>query len=361
LEPEGPGRQGPDDDGGTGNVVQFPRDWSSPDVPVFPPSLSVDGAPSSPGDDAAPGSLHALRADAFWGEDSASVHEAVQAAAPEPPPQDCGNRVVDRPVSRPVGAPTRPLLRAVSDADLVAHGIPAPPPAWRTAAGSEVPGPPRSPGLRGRRSERDDSADSGTAVPASMFTPARAWRDAARRVPAAGAAAACLALIVLVVALIGSGSSPAPPSHPSVAGVADHPGTAAAGSGLSAAALHGSSGARPSGHARSTRGAGAGAKPSAIRRSSRASRMHLRAASHRASSPSSRGSATSGSARPTSASTGRTSTTSASTLQPAAASTATAVPVRTGTTAPATSGTSNKSSSGGPVGAGAPFGPGHLG
>jgi hypothetical protein len=284
-ENDGPNSSGGHEDDATANVVHFPRDWFGPHEELVP---FGPGAEEGARDDAGtptplePVTPPPVRADDFWGEDSASIHNAMQApVTPDP---------FAKP--EPVAAPD-----PVAEPEPVAvAGERSPSRAWRPSVG----------GLPARR----------------------------RAVTWVGLGAAAITLVVVTLGSLrpqmiragGSGGA-VPALTPAVIGdvppaIASHP----AGSGAS--------------HRRAGRGTG---------------RVHVHASRARAHVTASAASSTT-STRVASAS----PQTSATTQSSSAASQGSESASSTGASSDSGGG-SARSQPAGPVGAGAPFGPGHLG
>jgi hypothetical protein len=283
VENDGPNSSRGHDDDATANVVHFPRDWFGPRDELVP---FGPGAEEGARDDAGtptplePVTPPPVRADDFWGEDSASIHNAMQApVTPDP---------FAKP--EPVAAPD-----PVAEPEPVAvAGERSPSRAWRPSVG----------GLPARR----------------------------RAVTWVGLGAAAITLVVVTLGSLrpqmiragGSGGA-VPALTPAVIGdvppaIASHP----AGSGAS--------------HRRAGRGTG---------------RVHAsRARAHEIAGAAS----TTTSTQVASAS----RQTSATTQSSSAASQGSESASSTGASSDSGGG-SARSQPAGPVGAGAPFGPGHLG
>jgi hypothetical protein len=89
VENDGPySSAGGDEDDATANVVRFPRDWFGPREELVPFGPSAEDQAGDEAEEAAPAEMVApppVRADDFWGEESASIHDAMQApVAAEP-------------------------------------------------------------------------------------------------------------------------------------------------------------------------------------------------------------------------------------------------------------------------------------
>ncbi len=105
-------RQGPSTDDTADNVVRFPRDWIGPleELVPFGPSADRAAAVEAP----------TLSADAFWGEDSGSLHAVMQApraaadARPDVPAPVCEEAPMT--VEAPMTAAETGVIRACADA-----------------------------------------------------------------------------------------------------------------------------------------------------------------------------------------------------------------------------------------------------
>jgi len=99
VESKGPHNQsGKDqpDDGAT--ILRFPRDWFGPPeelVPFGPRAIVT--SETSPGDAPPKADERPHRADAFWTEESATVHDAVEVAEPVAPAAATASSVPGRP------------------------------------------------------------------------------------------------------------------------------------------------------------------------------------------------------------------------------------------------------------------------
>jgi hypothetical protein len=88
VENDGPNSSGGHEDDATANVVHFPRDWFGPREELVP--FGPGAEEGAHDDDGPPAPLEAVtpppvRAEDFWGEDSASIHNAMQApVTPDP-------------------------------------------------------------------------------------------------------------------------------------------------------------------------------------------------------------------------------------------------------------------------------------
>jgi hypothetical protein len=300
METEGPhsaeGRGPPDP---AENVVHFPRDWFGPteDLVPFGPRASqagvVDLEPPAP-----------VRPDDFWGEDSASIHDALRApGAPEPAPI-----VVE------IAAPPQPRLRSHfvsrARARVRARRSALPLPRVRLALPSVRLAIPRIPGPASLRFLR----------PASVRFP----RTRTVSLIAVGSAV----LVICAIALARLGATPARSPQPVAARThhavaAVRPTALAIDPAIWARVVHRGAGARPRAHV-----------------------VHQRLRSPTPSVASRVGG-------------GTTAPTTGSSSAPV---TGFVTPVSTrSTSSGGSAGAGGGSASAGPQGAGAPFGPGHLG
>jgi hypothetical protein len=85
VENEGPNSSGGGhEDDATANVVHFPRDWFGPREELVPFGPGSEEQAGDGGGEVAPVEILSpppVRAEDFWGEDSASIHNAMQAPA----------------------------------------------------------------------------------------------------------------------------------------------------------------------------------------------------------------------------------------------------------------------------------------
>jgi hypothetical protein len=181
-----------------GNVVRFPRDWFGPPdelVPIgraaHPPKPSEppppqDGPPHAndwtgwaddgvlvpltPGNrDPGPPATRTRTAADFWGEDSATVHDALQA----PPPEEAGSAAPGRRAG--IGGHRRPGRRLLAAPAFVALALALVATSVYVAARQDNPGAPRSPQARShtRAAATTAAGREGTILAASVLEAAR--------------------------------------------------------------------------------------------------------------------------------------------------------------------------------------------